>query len=425
MSYFNSIKRRLNGVFYGWWIVAASFFLFIICGGTAFAGFTTFFNPISEEFNWSAAQVSLAFSLRSLEFGVMAPLVGFVLDRVGARKVIVFGVVVTSLSIILLSRTNSLAYFYIIFIAMSIGTSCCIGLGQFVAVANWFVKRRTWAMAVMSAGWAFSGVVGPVMVWLINQYQWRSSLVIVGMVMLVLGLPLALVIRHRPEPYGYLPDGETVVGDGDTTAAGTEGIAVTGEAPQAEGLTVREALVTRTFWMLLLFSMLNGFAQSSMMVHEMPYLTSIGFTREIAGWALFGITGFSLVGRLSSGRLGDTHDKRYLLAAGAALQAAGVLIFARMGNPLMLIPFIMLYGPGYGSQMPLWPAIRADYFGLRAYATIGGLQSLGWTVCGVLAPFLAGWAFDSLGSYRPIWLAYAIASAVAIPVAFMIKTRRD
>ena len=427
MIYFTSIKRSLGNTFYGWWIVAASFVMYFIGGGIAFYGLTTFFNPITEEFGWSAAQISFAFSLRSVEVGIMAPLVGFLMDKVGVRKIIIFGMVVSGLGLLLMSRTNSLLFFYGAFILLSIGTSCGIGMGQYVAVANWFSKKRTWAMGIMSAGYAFSGIAGPVLVWLIRQYRWRETLVIAGVVMLVVGIPLGLVIRHRPEPYGYLPDGETqdVSPQSENTSGKppATGASAT-ELTHQTGLSPRQAIMTRAFWLLIIFTIFTGFAISAIMVHEMPYLTSVGISRETAGWAILGITSFSLIGRLGFGRLGDRYDKRYLLAIGAALQFFGVLIFAGISSPWMLIPFLLLYGPGYAAQIPIWPAMVAGYFGLKHYATIWGLQELGWTICGILAPVLAGWVFDVWGTYRPIWLAYAIATAVAIPFILLMKPKR-
>ncbi|MFH0768111.1 MAG: MFS transporter [Chloroflexota bacterium] len=413
MSYFVSIKRSLGGVFYGWWIVASSFIVFLICGGVAYYGSTAFFNPIAEEFHWSAAQVSWAFSLRSLESGIIAPLIGFLIDKVGVRKVTIFGMVVSGLGFILTSYTNSLAFFYWAFLLTSVGLSCGLGT-QYVAVANWFSKRRTWVMGIMSAGFAFSGVMGPVLVWLIRQYGWRESLVITGVVTWVVGIPLSLVLRHRPEPYGYLPDGET-------RNTSYQSKPVSTQSSEPTGLSGRQAMATRAFWLLIIFGTLTGFAISAIGVHEMPYLTSIGISREIGGWVILGITGSSLIGRLGFGWLGDRYDKRYLLAIGAALQFFGVLVFASIDSLWMFIPFLLLYGPGYASQMPLYPAIRADYFGLKHYATIGGLLSLSWTISGILAPVLAGWVFDVWGSYRPIWLAYAAATALAIPSVLLIK----
>ena len=402
--------------------------MFLICGGIAFYGFTTFFNPIAEEFDWSTAQISFAFSLRSVESGIMAPLVGFLMDKVGVRKIIIFGMIVAGLGLLLMSRTNSLLFFYGAFLMLSIGTSCGLGMGQYVAVANWFSKKRTWVMGIMSAGYAFSGAAGPVLVWLIGQYGWRSTMVIAGVAILATGIPLGLVIRHRPEPYGYLPDGKTQdvlpqseSASGKPPATGT----LTADSPEQTGLSPRQAMMTRTFWLLIIFAILTGFAQSAISVHEMPYLTSVGISRETAGWAILGITGLSLFGRLGFGWMGDRYDKRYLLAIGAAVQFFGVLIFAGVSSPWMLIPFLLLYGPGYASQIPIWPTIRVDYFGLKHYATIGGLQALGWTICGILAPVLAGWVFDTWGTYRPIWLAFAITTAVAIPLVFLIKPKRE
>jgi MFS family permease len=313
--------------------------------------------------------------------------------------------------LILLNTVNSLWHFYGVFILLSIGTSCGLGMGQYVAVANWFAKKRTWAMAVMSVGFAFSGAVGPLLVWLIGRYGWRGTLVIMGMVMWVVGIPLGLVIRHRPEPYGYLPDGESPElpsQSGDITGLSTGTVMPAPRPVRPVDLTAREALMTRTFWMLIVFGTLTGFAQAAVNVHEMPYLTSVG-----------------IIGRLGFGWLGDRYDKRYLLAIGSTLQFLGVFIFSWISSPWMIIPFVLLYGPGYASQIPLWPSIRADYFGLKHYATIGGLQSMAWTICGIVAPLLAGWVFDVYGTYRPIWLAYAIATAIAVPFIFLIRIKRE
>lgn len=421
MYFITSIRKSLKKVFYGWWIVAAAWVQFLVCGGTAYYGFTAFFNPIADEFRWSAAKISFAFSLRSVEAGVLAPLIGFFTDKLGVRKIIIFGMVLTGLGMVLLSLTNSLLVFYAIFLLSSIGTSAALANAQYQAAANWFSKKRTWAMAILSTGFGFSGVIGPVLVWLIGQYGWRQAAVIMGVIMWLVGVPLSLVFRHRPEPYGYLPDGE-VPKTNSPDAKAADAALTTKMAPASTvDFTARQAMRTRTFWMLVLFGLLTGFAMSAIMVHEMPYLTSIGISRELAGWVILGITGSSVMGRLGFGWLGDRYDKRYLLAIGAAMQCVGVLIFAGINSPWMLIPFLLFYGPGYASQIPLFPAIRADYFGLKQFATIGGLISLGWTVCGILAPVMAGWVYDTWGSYRPIWLAYAITTAIGIPMVLWIK----
>jgi MFS family permease len=425
--YFNPIRRSLSNIFYGWWIVASSFLMFSICGGIAYYGLTAFFNPIANEFNWSAAAVSFAFSLRSVEAGFLSPLIGFFIDKFGARKIVLFGILLNGLGYLLMSHTHSLLFFYGSFVLLSIGTSCGVGMAQYVTVANWFSKKRTLAMGITASGYGVSGFIGPILVWLIAQNGWRSALVIVAIVVWLVGIPLGLVLRHKPESYGYLPDGEKRPASSvsrDAHAEPVHSIKVAADVSQERDLTVRQALATSTFWLLILFGSFTGLAPSAIISLEMPYLTSVGISRQIAGWAILGMTGLSLVGRLGFGVLGDRYDKRRLLAIGAALQFAGVLVFAMVTSPWMIVPFVLLYGPGWASQIPIWPSIRAEYFGLKHFATIGGLQGLGFTISGIVAPLLAGWVFDVWGTYRPIWLAYAVATAIGIPFVLLIRKKR-
>ena len=133
-----TVIKKLRGIFYGWWVVAASCVIFLFVGGTTFYGFTAFFNPIVAEMGWSRAQTSLAFSLRSIEGGIVRPIFGFLIDRVGPRKCIFGGTLVIGVSLILMSRTDSLYYFYGVFLLMALGASAALGLAEYAAVAHWF-----------------------------------------------------------------------------------------------------------------------------------------------------------------------------------------------------------------------------------------------------------------------------------------------
>lgn len=420
------MSRLRRKVFYGWWLVLASFIMFAVGGGLCSYGFSTFFNPIIDEFGWTRAQISLAFSLRSLEWGLLAPAIGFFIDRFGGRRLVIFGAVLLGASFLMMSRTTSLAFFYGSFLLMALAQGCALGSAQFVAVANWFSRKRTRAMGIISAGFGVSGVMGPVLVWLISQYGWRDTLVISGILLWVLGIPLALVIRDRPEPYGYAPDGETLSPSHRAGATSNSESVINDDVArqQSKGLSVREALKTRTFWLLVIFSCLGGFSMSSINVHVVPFLTSVGISRQLAGLTILGITSSSLIGRLGFAWVGDFYDKRYLLAIGRALQFLGVLIFSQISSPQLLIPFLLTYGIGFGGVIPIYAAFTADYFGLKSYATIRGLLALGWTISGLLGPLLAGWVFDVSGSYRPAFIAFAVMTALAIPIPLFIKLQR-
>ena len=410
--------KKLGNIFYGWWIVAASFMLFLFVGGTAFYGFTAFFNPIVNEMGWSRAQTSLAFSLRGgIEGGIVQPIMGFIIDRVGPRRCIFAGVLLVGTALILMSRTNSILFFYGTFGILTLGGTAALGIAQYTAVANWFDRRRSFAMGVLSAGFGFSGVMTPILLFLIQTYNWRTTLVIAGTGIMVIGVPLSLVVRHKPEQYGYLPDGDKPE-DRDSLYKEVE---EEGDIAAEKELSVKQVLRTRTFWLLMLFTLFPGFAMSALIVHEMPYLISVGISEELAALTMLGITGSSLIGRLGFSWLGDIYDKRHLLAIACALQTIGVFIFANIHSPWMIVPFLLTYGPGYGAPIPLLVSIQADYFGIEKFGSLRGLFMAGYTIPAIIAPFFAGWIYDVQGSYRLAFIIFAILGIFAIPAILVAR----
>ncbi len=413
--------QKLRGVFFGWWIVAASFVIYVIVGGTAVYGFTAFFNPISSEMGWSKAETSFAFSLRSVEGGVVQPLLGFFVDRIGPRKCIFAGLVIMAGALFLISRISTLATFYTGFFLLALGNTMATGIPEYSAVANWFRKRRSLAMGLLTAGFGVSGIMTPILTGMIHSFGWRETLIILAPIVLVIGLPLSFLIRHRPEPYGLRPDGEKIAGDMPATPAHK---AVPIKESSEAGLTIKECMATRTFWLMMLFTFCTSFASSSMQVHEMPHLISLGISDNIAALTMTGITVGSLVGRLGFSWLGDKYSKKNLLIIAAAMQAVGVLIFSRITSAWMIIPFLVFYAPGFGAPIPLLPAIQADFFGTKAFASVRGLMALGYTIPGILGPFFAGWLFDVQGHYTTAWLIYAGFTALAVPVMMMATLTR-
>ena len=173
-------------------------------GGTFFYGFTVFFNPIRETFGWTAALTSIAFTLQRIETGVLGPIAGFLVDRVGPRKLMLFGWGIFGLGFILMSRINSLWAFYGSILIIAVG----ISFGSFIiintTVAKWFTKKRSRALTLVYVGFGASGILVPVLALLISQFEWRTTLVIVGTGLWVICLPLCLVMRHKPEQYGLI-----------------------------------------------------------------------------------------------------------------------------------------------------------------------------------------------------------------------------
>lgn len=407
-------------IFYGWWIVLACVALHFLGGGAFFYGFSVFFNPIRDEFGWSAAVTSIAFTLRGIEQGALGPLAGMLVDRLGARKLMFFGWVIIGTGFLLMSRVNSLGSFYAAFLITATGMSFGTGLVMNTVVANWFNKKRSRALAITFIGPGLSGLLAPVLALGIGRYGWRETLVVTGISLLAIGVPLTLLFRHKPGQYGYLPDGETAAeteaGDGSNQRPGES---QNSGVETAAGFTAKEALKTRAFWFLALTFFFQQVGTSAVTVHIVPYLESESVPTAIAAIAVTGMTLCSLIGRLGFGFLGDFANKRYLMAIALSIQTIGLLIFAFISkdNVWLLIPFLLTYGPGFGGPIPLRPALQADYFGTKNFGTIIGLVSLVGTLGGLASPVVAGWVFDTQGSYHTAWLIFALLSA---PAALMI-----
>ena len=235
--------HRSHRIFYGWWIVGAAFFIALYVGGVVLYGFTAFFEPIANELGWSYTQISLAASLRGLEIGIFAPVVGILVDRWGPRRLMFGGIFVTTAGLILLSATTSLGVFYGAFALIAIGMSASTSTVLMTAIANWFRRKIGIASGIAICGFGFSGLVVPLIVDLIDAYEWRTAIVILALGMVAV-LPLSLLFRHKPEQYGYSPDGqrEPVAYDNNLNVAKAVEVSV----------GVKQAIKSSTFWHLAL-----------------------------------------------------------------------------------------------------------------------------------------------------------------------------
>lgn len=382
-------------------------------GGAVYYGFTAFIGPITEELDWSYAQVSLAASLRGLEAGLLAPFLGMLVDRWGSRKLIFFGSIIAAAGLLLLSRSNSLLMFYGAFALLSLGTSSCTGIVVLTAVANWFQRKVGIANAIALCGFGFSGLLIPAIVKLIDAYTWRGTFVILATGLVVIGLPLSIVFRHKPEHYGYLPDGE----EEDREAS-----VIPLEQPAfcKADMSTMQAIKSGTFWRLVLLSLCHMMVMSATITHVMPYLGSIGLVRSTAGILAAAIPVASIAGRLFFGWLGDKVDRRLATAGAFVMIGLGIFCFgfASIAGFWLVIPFVFLFGIGYGGSNSLRIALAREYFGRANFGSIFGLVMGISVVGGIVAPPLAGWVYDTWGSYQAIWFVYAVLPFAALGTVF-------
>ena len=398
-------------MFYGWYIVAASAFIGAFIGGTTMRGFTALVDPMVATFGWSYTQISLAMTLRGIEGGVTNPLMGAVADRWPARRLVFIGVIVSGLGILFLSQVNNLPTFYTSFIIIGLGGSLGMQVVPAVVIARWFRKNTGKAYGVLAAGIALSGFLVPLVTMLVDNYGWRAYLVMVTIGVFAICLPLSLLFRNRPEDYGLLPDGKL-----------PNSLTVSrGQQTQDVSMGVKEALKTRAFWHIGIAFMLQIAGGSAVLLHTMPYLSSLGIERSTASMILMYIAIVSVPSRLLFGWLSDIFRKSYVIAASMVLTSIGLFLFSIIDGSSFgsIVGFIIVYGTVVGAYISLRPPIHREYFGVRKFGSILGLGSIFITIGVITAPPLAGWVFDTRGVYYPIWL---ILSGVCLIGAILMLT---
>jgi MFS family permease len=399
-------------IFYGWLVVGACFFISLYTGGVVFYGFTAIFEPLAAKFDWSYAQISLAASLRGLESGLLAPLIGMLVDRWGPRRLLFSGAIITTLGLILLSRVTSLGMFYGAFALLAIGMSTSSSTVLMTAVANWFRRKIGIATGIMICGYGCSGLLVPVIVRLIDAYELETAITILAIGLLAICLPLSLLVRHKPEQYGYLPDGEEekIMTPNNSSAQA--------EIVEAD-IGTRQALKSHTFWHIALALLCQAMILSTVITHVMPYLSSINIPRARSSLIAMAIPLTSISGRLGLGWLGDRLDKRRVIAAAFAMISGGLLCFA-FASPeatWLLVLFLILFGIGYGGNNTLRGSAVREFFGRRNFGAIHGLVIGIMMVGSITGPPLAGWVFDNWGSYQPIWFAFTGLAVAALLAA--------
>lgn len=406
-------KRKAPKIFYGWWIVAACFIICVTSGGVVVYGFTAFFDPIITEFGWSYAAVSLAASLRGAETGLLAPVLGFLVDRWGSKWILFIGSILVGLGLVLLSKVTTLAQFYGAFVLVALSTSCC-GVGVVNPVINhWFRRDLGKATGILSAGFALGGLLVPLVFKLIDSFGWRDALVILGIGCLVICTPLSLVVRHKPEPYGYNPDGDISSPLPKTPdIKNPEPVKIVDEV----NIGVSQALKSRTFWHLTLAFTLQYLVVAAVLAHIMPFLKTINIDRETASFFAGAIPVISIAGRLAAGWLSDKFSRRQVAVSSFVIVCIGTFLFDYIGSLSiwLLVTAVILFSVGYGSANTLRVVLTREHFGRGRFGTIFGFL-MGVLALGSMAgPVMAGWIFDVWKSYHYAWIIFTGVNIISI-----------
>ena len=411
-----AVTSKKGGIFFGWWLLGAGTVVMVMQGGLYAYGFPAFFVPLAAALGTSRGALSLAFSFTRLESSLLGPIEGYMIDRFGPRGIMYVGMALLGLSFILFSFVNSLLHFYLVFPIIALGASLSGFLPVITAVNNWFSRRRGLATGICSAGVNVGGVLVAVVALSISLYGWRATAVVIGIVIWVLGFPLAAAMRHKPQPYGYLTDGDDP--DEQRRASADGGSSSAEEAPD---FTPMQALKTPAFWFIASAHGFSLFIVGSVSIHQIPLLVDAGISFETSATILAFMTLVAMVGRIGGGWLGDKVGRKLILVVCFVLMSAGVVVLATAQTIPQAMLYAILYGLGYGARAPILIAIRAEFFGPRNFATIMGLSQPVMVIGSFFGPIAAGFAYDAQGSYRMIFFIIAVLNLIGAALVFFIK----
>jgi MFS family permease len=376
----------------GWRVAAASAVgVFVSFASLLVYTFAIFLKPLAEQFSWSREAVSAAFGIGALTVAVCSPPLGYLLDRVSPRRIIVpcltiFGCAFASLAVL----TPHLWHLYSVFLVLGIVGNGTAQMAYSRAVSSWFDHRRGAALAlVMSGGAVGAMVLPPVAEGLIQRVGWQGAFAVLGAMVLIIGVPtVAVFVRDKPSTQALR----------DSSLAGS---------------TVRDAVTTRAFWILVTVLFLSSIAQNGALAHMSALLTDRGVSAAGAALALSAMGGASLVGRLMTGWLLDRFFAARVSFSLLTTAALGTLLLSGADSQSMGVIAAVLIGLGMGGEADVTPYLISRYFGLRSFSVLYGITWTFYAVAGAIGPILMGKAFDLTGSYQSLLTQLAFATLAA------------
>ena len=390
LTSFDQALRPKGKVFFGWYIVASASGLQLLSGLLWMQSYGAYVVLLQEDFGWSKTMVAGAFALARVESGVLGPLQGWLVDRYGPRFILTIGILIFALGFFSFSSINSLLGFYLSFALVAIGSS----LGGFatvmVGIVNWFRQHRSKAVAISQIGYSLGGLAVPLLVICLQAIGWWMTAFYSGLVVLLIGLPLAQLVRHRPADYGEVADGQRF--ELSTTEVG--------QALRTD-FSARQAMATSAFWLVSLGHASALLCVSVVMVHLVPHLSEgLGYSLTQAALIVSLLTGFQMLGQIVGGYLGDRYNKRWLCTICMMVHGIALWVLAYASSLTDVILFAVMHGLAWGIRGPLMVAIRADYFGPSAFGTIMGFSSLILMFGMAGGPIIAGYMADLSGDYK-------------------------
>ena len=403
------MKKRAP-FFYGWVIVL----IFLISGiaiyGVRFS-YGVFFKSLESEFGLTRAATSSIFSVNLLLSGISAFIMGWALDRYGPKAALTIMGVFTGLGLISTGLTNSLWQLYLTYsllLAMGIGAIFVVPMST---ITRWFDKKRGLAAGIASSGIGLGPLfMAPFATYILLNFSWRVAFIVIGFIALLVVIPISRLLKASPGEIGALPDG--------TRAMVEEG---QNKSLRQTGLRLREAVRTRSFWVILLIYLFFSSTIFFITTHLVPHVTDAGFSAMQAATILSLVGVAAIFGRVMMGIASDRLGRRFAVIVAALLQSGAVLWLVWATEFWMIQLFAVVFGFAYSGMSPSMAVLISDTFGVASIGTIFGVLEVGFGIGAAIGPAIAGFIFDVSGSYSTAFLLWAIAMLAAALLATLVK----
>ncbi len=397
---------------YGWVIVAAGALITCVAMGAMFA-LPVYLQPMAEETGWTRAGISGAMTIGFIIMGIAGFAWGSLSDRIGARPIVLIGAVLMGLGLFIASWTTDLIIFQLAYGGLMGVAFGAVGAPITATTLSWFDKHRGLAISLGSIGGGIAPMIfSPLATVLIQNYGWRTSMLITAVVATVIILPVALLIRPAP---ATLADAEPAAGPLERPAAA---------GAKASGWA---ALRTPQFAVLAVVFFLCCAAHSGPIFHTVSYAMICGAS-ALAAASIYSVEGLAgLFGRLLFGVAADRLGVRRVLVAGLAIQAVAIYCYIYVSELPQFYGLAVVLGMAYSGVMPLYFVLARDYFSSRVMGTVVGGMVMTSSIGMAFGPVGGGWLYDTFGTYHWLYIASGVVglAAAAMALAFPPPKKQD
>jgi MFS family permease len=398
-------------LFYGYVVVLAGFFI-MIAYSAARTSYGIFFHPMADEFGWGSALTSGPLSLSIVIDGLLGIPMGRLTDRFGPRLVLTVCACLLGAGFILMSRITVIWQMYLVY-----GVLIGVGMGGvFVPVvtniSRWFIARRSTMNGLVLAGTGVGTlIVSPLTSWMIENYGWRTSYIVLGIAIFLIVFILAQFMRLDPQQIGQAPYSKAMAGKREIKK-------------ESRSYTFTEALKSRQFWLVFCMFFSFGFFAMSISVHIVPHVIHLQISAAIAASILATIGAVNIAGRLAFGAIGDKIGAKQAYGLGLVVMAAAVFWLISIDRAWLFFVFAVIYGFNVGGMGSVQAPIVAELFGLKYHGAIFGACGLGTMIGASIGPVLVGYLFDLTGSYRISFLTCGLVAVGGLLINLAILRRK-